>query len=182
MLQNAELERLKYVRWLADKVGASYFGQSFSRLFSCMFDIPFIWVIDKDINRAEDGNRLRTDYASNNTVNWDIFGPNNGCTFLEFMVSISMRANDILYDPEEDSTPMFFWEFMHNIGIDTFDDEGYGRRWDMFTLNQIVSRVLNRQFEADGSGGLFPLTKVREDQRKTEIWYQLQAYLREKSA
>lgn len=186
-LGNVELERQRYVNWLAAKVDGnlSYCGFTFSRLFNCLFDIPFVAALEKDINRAEDGNRLRVVYTTSHKINCeirDLFQSNEGCTFLEFLVSIAMRANDILYDPEEDHTAMFFWDFARNIGLDSFDDEGYGRNWDMFKLTQVVSKVMNRTFEADGTGGLFPLTKVREDQRKTEIWYQLQAYLREKNS
>ena len=38
---------------------------------------------------------------------------------------------------------------------------------------------INRQYEANGEGGLFPLKGVCEDQREVEIWYQMNAYLYE---
>lgn len=184
-LGNVELERQRYVNWLAAKVDGnlSYSGYTFGKLFECLFDIPFFWVIDRDINRAEDGNRLRIIYVTSHIIKCDqddLFDQ-DGCSFLEFMVGLAMRCDDILYEPGEDHTAECFWEFMHNIGLDVFDDESFGRIWDYNTVSNRVNMVLERQYGTDGTGGLFPLKHPREDQRGTEIWYQLQAYLREKN-
>jgi hypothetical protein len=44
----------------------------------------------------------------------------------------------------------------------------------MFTCQ----RVINRTYGPDGSGGLFPLHKPHIlDQRRVELWYQMQYYL-----
>lgn len=184
-LGTVEYERQKYVNWLASRVDGnlSFCGHTFSRLLSCLFDIPFVPVLDKDQSRAEDGNKLRLVYKNSNKIRCstqELFNDESGCTFLEFLVSISERVNDILYDPETDRTGIYFWDFLHNVGLDDFSDDTYGVSWDMFKLTQICSRIMNRAYNPDGTGGLFPLRKPREDQRTVEIWYQLQAYLQEK--
>ena len=70
---------------------------------------------------------------------------------------------------------------IQNLGLDEYTDNRYAD--DPFfeaTVHHILRALLNREYTRSGKGSLFPLKKSRQDQRKTEIWYQLHAYLKEK--
>jgi hypothetical protein len=64
---------------------------------------------------------------------------------------------------------------IRNLGlIDTNDTNT-----DVKEVNAIIKRVVDRTYQHNGHGGLFPLRLATSDQRKVEIWYQLSAYLSE---
>jgi hypothetical protein len=64
-----------------------------------------------------------------------------------------------------------------NLGLDQFDDQ---IPYDWEDVDEALSALIYRTYDRDGTGGLFPLTHPEEDQRKVEIWYQLNAYLLER--
>jgi hypothetical protein len=39
---------------------------------------------------------------------------------------------------------------------------------------------VNREYDPDGRGGLFPLDGTHANQREVELWYQMQAYIIER--
>ena len=54
--------------------------------------------------------------------------------------------------------------------------------WDEESSEKVdyyVDKLLGRDYFRDGFGGLFPLKHAKKDQRKVEIWYQLQNWLME---
>ena len=73
----------------------------------------------------------------------------------------------------EKSTAQWFWVLINNLGLDTFTDENF----DMEAVQEKVQIFLDRKYEKNGEGGLFPLKNPKEDQRRIEIWYQMSAYL-----
>jgi hypothetical protein len=46
-------------------------------------------------------------------------------------------------------------------------------------VNQILTNLVERTYQKNGKGGLFPLKQPAKDQRRVEIWYQMAAYLNE---
>lgn len=182
-LSYAENERELYFEWLANRVGMDG-SVPYSRLFKGLLDIPFMWQLDDDKNRAIDGNLLRSDYLYGRDVNPNIIFPNinedySGCTFLEFLVALAVRANEIMYVPGRDQTADFFWIFMQNIGLDHCTDDMFGVTWDDFYVSNCVGKVLSRTYNPDGTGGIFPLKSPLEDQTRVPIWYQMNAFLNE---
>lgn len=186
-LSYAEQERALYFEWLANRVGMEG-SIPFSRLFKNLLDIPFMWQLDDDKNRAIDGNLLRSEYLYGRDINPEFIFPRanivgeneySGCTFLEFLVGLAVRANSIMYIPERDQTEDFFWLFMRNIGLDHCTDDMYGVTWDDFYVSECVGRVLSRSYCTDGTGGIFPLNNPLEDQTRVPIWYQMNAFLNE---
>jgi hypothetical protein len=47
-------------------------------------------------------------------------------------------------------------------------------------VTETLDRVIYRNYESNGHGGFFPLEDPDEDQRRVELWYQLNAYLNER--
>jgi hypothetical protein len=49
-------------------------------------------------------------------------------------------------------------------------------------IDDILDSVIWRTYSPDGRGGFFPLNQPQEDQRKIEIWYQMNKYVIEMKA
>ncbi len=125
-------------------------------------------LVGNDINRISDGVALRTEYENDSG---NILEGMNGrsCSILELVVALAYRMSSDLgvMSPEE-----WFWEMADNLGITNPSNNKYEIR----TILRIFRR---RKYEPNGFGGLFPLNFYNLDQRKVEIWVQMQAYFSE---
>lgn len=177
----AEQERYLYLSWLSEKVGICLADSPFSELINCLWEAPFVWQIPDDVNRAIDGNRLREVYMQTHDISHPeaVFPIDGSCTFLEFLIALASRANDIMYVPGTDQTGDYFWCFIYNLGMDHCTNDSRGYAWDDFYVHEKIGVVLTRSYNSDGLGGLFPLKNPREDQKNVSIWYQLNAFLNE---
>ena len=62
---------------------------------------------------------------------------------------------------------------INNLGLGAQFDS----RFDEVYTERVIERFLNRDYEPDGTGGLFTVTNTDRDLREVEIWYQLCWYL-----
>lgn len=165
-----------YFRWLLDTVmfrDMKRSGRSYLYLLKQMGSIQFTWSVDSDVNRAEDGKYLRYTYAEMVGTDYEIKG---ACNFLEMCIALASRMNDDIFDADPTARPArWFWIMMENCGLDKYTDDNF----DPLEVEQICARIIKRQYNRTGKGGLFPLKHPKEDQRKVEIWYQMQAYILE---
>lgn len=175
-----------YFEWLCNIVGGfetHYF------LLKRLFSREFYYEIAKDGNRAFDGIQLREIY--NNQLGYLDFAMQivNGvrvdanidgvCTVLEMLVALSIRCeHDIMYDPDEgDRTKLWFWTMLENLDIAKYDNESWNQE-AFDDVNHKIDILLDRTYKRNGQGGLFPLnSKHTKDQRKTELWYQMNTWL-----
>lgn len=178
MIENGTLDDL-YFEWLYGKfIGAvsnrnparSYWG-----LAKHLYDTPFVIILRDDHNRAEDGRELRKVFIEDQEiedveVNWLQLD----CSVLEMLIGLACRA--AFEDGKEPGD--WFWILITNLGLQPFNDRNYDQT-AIGEVNAIVARLLDRTYEKDGAGGLFPCKHAREDQTQVNIWYQLQAYLLE---
>ena len=74
-----------------------------------------------------------------------------------------------------DRTKQWFWGMIVNMGISAMTDDVFNRQY----VEAAVTRLLNREYEPDGKGGLFTIKDCDRDLRTVEIWYQLCWYLDE---
>ena len=169
-----------YFQWLCSIVQADEPDHSYLILMKILHNQPFYSSILLDENRGKDGIFLtRIQYADQNPrskISMDA-----PCTVLEMMIGLAFRMNDILEDDtSEDRTPVCFWSMIQNLGLEDYTDDRYADD-PFFEINvhRILRVFLDREYTKSGKGSLFPLKKSRQDQRNTEIWYQLHAYLRE---
>lgn len=174
-MMRAESEiREDYFGWLCDFVCAGRFANeiSYRKLLIFMHSTKFIYVFRSDKNRSEDGKSLRLRYTRNEEVPLCLKGP---CTVLEMMVALAVRCeDDITYDPTiGDRTGQWFWSMVTSLGLGGMMDD----RFDRGTVNAIIDRFLYREYEPNGSGGLFTVQEPREDMRRLDIWTQLNRYL-----
>jgi hypothetical protein len=71
----------------------------------------------------------------------------------------------------------WFWMMLGNAELDGFTDEAFYALRGHILVDKILNRILDRTYKRDGIGGLFPLKHPKKDQRRVELWYQMNAYL-----
>jgi len=168
-----------YIEWLYKSfVGATSNpnpNSTFWELAKQLYEMPFTWIIEDDGNRAERGKELRQDFIreceiQDIEVNWLQID----CSVLEMLASLACRASFESWGEPGD----WFWKFLENLGLNHYNDRIYSKAI-MEEVDAVVRRWLDREYEKDGVGGLFPRQHAERDQTKVNIWYQLQGYLLE---
>lgn len=169
--------QVEYFNWLVSLVPCPDTNhRSWRKLLAYFMDQEFTWMISKDENRAGDGISLRDQFIYEKGYRGYSL-PDNPCTLLEFFIGLSRRANDIMATAEVDSLGPWFWVFMFNLSLDYYDDEIFDEKVD--EIEEKIGIFLDRKYDYSGYGGVFPLENPRKDQRKVEIWYQLNDFLGE---
>lgn len=152
----------------------------YNKLLRALFDKKFYWKLNRDSNRAEDGLDMRLYFEDKGVGTVDELDQElgNDCRVLEMMVALAKRCEDqIMTDPEiGDRTPDWFWIMIVNLGLFEMTDGNFDEDYVQDTLD----RFLDRRYSRNGRGGLFELPESHKlDMRRTEIWYQLMAFLNE---
>lgn len=166
----------EYFQWLTDLVQINEPDHSYFLLAKTLHDYVFSAKVPMDENRAEDGLKLRQIFQDENMCVLDLYSP---CTILELLIGLSFRIDSQMYGEVTESVSQWFWIMIFNLGLEEFDDEKYYENGGTKAVEEILNAFVNREFDRYGKGGLFPLSKTKEDQRKVQIWYQMQAYLDE---
>lgn len=171
-----------YFHWLCELVNVEQEEKSYWLLAKDLHRMPFYSLVPHDENRAMDGVTMREEYL--NFVNCPKYVSIDleECTVLEMLVALASRLN---YETEgtheeEDNTAEWFWEMIDNLGLTDFSDDNYVREDGIVKVDDILERLVQRRYAWNGKGGLFPLDSPQCDQRKAEIWYQMNAYLMER--
>lgn len=168
----------RYFTWLYSQVGVVRNRnphRSHWKLCKTLYTVPFDWSVPNDDNRMEDGCELR----------WEFFGVEGitdadpswmgmQCSMLEMLVGLSRRAAFESSGTAGD----WFWKFLQNLDLKGYTDDIYTPQIER-KVRHTLDRVIYRKYAYDGGGGLFPLHNPWMDQRKVELWYQLNAYLME---
>ncbi|MBQ7687207.1 MAG: hypothetical protein IJT28_08270 [Bacteroidaceae bacterium] len=166
--------REEYLQWLTEQVSA----YEYTDLLAYLYDTQFIFVLDRDRNRAEDGIDLRFQFGYDcgyshieimRGLGMDI------CSVLEMMVALALRVQVQIMDDMDgsDRTGTWFHDMLVSLGISDMIDGYFDRR----RASDVIYRFMMRDYNADGRGGLFYIPDADEDMRDVEIWYQMQRYL-----
>ena len=93
------------------------------------------------------------------------------------MAALSNRIEENLMSDWDcgDRTGKWFWEMIHNLGLDKAQDS----KFDLQKVSKIIDIFLHREYEPDGTGGLIRIPNCDRDLRTVEIWYQVNWYLSE---
>lgn len=159
-----------YFDWLKDQV--EYFdGPKHDDLLAILHSIEYVPVIDRDIDRMIDGINLRNKYFGECGDRSQVI--DSPCSFLEFLIGLAQRMNYIYAKIDEDRTADCFWSILQNAGI--YIDQEYSEEY----ILEVVDRIINRTYNVDGGGGLFPINEPRTNQRNVAVWYQMNQYLLE---
>lgn len=169
--------REAYFHWLVEQVreqGTTHQEKTYWDVLRLMFEKEFIWITNagNDDNRIEDGLDLRIEFFHENGVNGSkkTFGP---CSVLEVMIGISRRLAWAAGDGPEG----WAWQLLRNLELHKmYDPMTYHKRRKS---DEILERLIWRNYSPDGAGGFFPLAWPSGDQTKIEIWYQMNEYIGE---
>ena len=166
-----------YFEWLCEVVDSKRFSKhvSYRKLLMHLHNIEFTWFIPYDDNRADDGIMLRRKYAlahHDEELSDYISGP---CSVLEMMAALAIRCEEFIMDDTlcGNRTGQWFWGMIRNLGLSPMNDSNF----DAEFVDDVIARLLNREYEPDGKGGLFTIKNCDHDLRTVEIWRQLSWYL-----
>lgn len=169
-----------YFEWLYRQIGVVRNrnpSRSYWKLARQLYAKEFIWLVSNDDNRAADGVTLRTQFVDE--MGADKIDPawaDLGCSMLEMLIALARRAEYQTIDiPSSD----WFWMMMDNLNLRRFADSVYDVPCNDERIDDILETVIYRTYDYDGSGGIFPLKNPATDQRKVELWYQLNGYILE---
>ena len=70
-------------------------------------------------------------------------------------------------------TGQWFWDMIVSLGVGSMTDSRFNKDFVM----ERIQCFLNRDYQKDGSGGLFTIKRCRRNLRNVEIWYQMCWYL-----
>jgi hypothetical protein len=163
----------QYFIWLKNQIAPEYgrrTSHTYEGLFTLMYSKEFVWIIPNDDNRVEDGLDLRTEFLGGG--HYDVL--QQGVSILEVLVALSRR----LAFNADGAPELWAWRLIDNLGLAQYKDR-LRTGIDRAAIDDILDQMIWRQFERDGRGSFFPLRYAREDQTKTELWYQMNAYINE---
>jgi hypothetical protein len=160
-----------YSSWLYDRIRIPRGAGEYSTLLTIMGALEFVWILGNDENRISDGRDVRLQYLADTGYTADIYV--GGVSFLEVLIGLSERVAFLV-----DGEPIdWAWNLMKNLKLGGFHDPLSGR--ESRKIMTILENVIWRRYGPDGSGGFFPLTNPKSDQREVEIWDQMSAYIEE---
>lgn len=138
--------------------------------------IPFSWTVHNDGNRVEDAREIRQEFLNKNRQEYrPVAWYEMDASMLEVLMAISKR----MAFKTDVSPGVWFWKLIENLGLEYCTDSAWSQRTRLDVL-QTTEQLINRTYQPDGKGGLFPLNDPPEDQREVEIWLQMNAYLWER--
>ena len=188
---------LLYFEWLCNKAVNSdpdhpVTTKKYTEVLKKLFSVEFTWYtgpssISHDSNRAADGLNLRDKflmdqafgehaseypgYQWRNYILDDIYNYLDGKgSILEMMVALASRMESQIMqnDHYDNRTSQWFFVMMDTSGLSDYDDENY----DLYEVESIISVLLDRLYDYDGTHGFFYIRNPTHDLRFTEIWYQ----------
>lgn len=171
----------RYYQWLLEMIDAdSPEKDSYNLLLRKLWLKKFYYILPMDQNREKDGMALRKEFKEDFGDEFTDYSSieSNGCSVLEMMIGLANRINKQII---RKSVAYWFWKMIDNIGLWDCTDDRFGLDGSMY-VDDVIENFLDRTYKRNGLGGLFPVKTSRKDQRKVEIWYQMQQFLTENYA
>lgn len=173
----------EYFNWLKSETFLLKGEQrEYEGVLRLLHDIPFVWIIHSDDNRAGDAITFRQYEFLDmlvipNDVNqvalgqWATAAP----SVLEVLLACARRW---VYYYGDQSVPFYFGHMFRGLDLNLY----VGRQLNTHQqqdIRQIIDIWLNRQFQPNGVGSPWPLqgnwTRY-EDQTRIDMWGQMNAY------
>lgn len=172
-----QIEDRGYINWLYGQIAE---GQPEYSNYKYMLDIlentEFKAYILMDENRIGDGASLYENFYHG------LYSDRKECSVLEMLIGLAYRCDDVMSDQTKgDRVSDWFWRFVNNLGLTKFTDDLVELNPELYLreMHEIVDIFVERRYDYDGKGGIFPLQNPPGDERKVEIWYQMMAWLNE---
>lgn len=172
----------EYFEWIYDLVyDESHLKRyPYRALLTHLHNVEFTYILPMDENRAADGIDLRDKFGYERYYSREVIHEYLGdgpCSVLEMMAALALACEEhIMSDPDiGDRTGLWFWGMIDNLGLSDMHDYNF----DQDYTDEVIGRLLNREYEPDGTGGLFTVRQRRRDLRIVDIWYQMMWFLNE---
>lgn len=163
-----------YFNWLYSKVASVDVPTPSLTYLTLLRDLhatEFVWIVTGDDNRAQDGLDVRKQFLEQARLNYDPAWMSIGCSVLEMLIAFSKKA-DFQVDFGERE---WFWIFLSNLNLSDLNDAAQDNITEI--VIEVMDQFLWRTYRRNGDGGMFPLKRTSNDQRKVELWYQFCEYL-----
>lgn len=172
-----------YKEWLYSKIEFGDYVDRYLGLLDLLFEMGFFTMMSVDENRASDGRDLRWIFTEETGVcSYEELNIAMGreCRVIEMLIALARKiATKIIGDVGKgDRTPDWFWRFIKNLGLDGCIGDYIPLEFRA-SARVALTKWMSRDIGYDGSGGIFPLKNPPGDERKTEIIYQMYAYIHE---
>ena len=160
----------EYFRWITRFIKDDCHPRilDYEDLLRRLFNTEFIYCVDFDSNRAVDGTDLRRKFIRSKGFpeNYEQEFLDGPCSVLEMMVALAIRCERTIMDDPKigDRTGQWFWTMINTLGLGAMSN-------DHFNLNRcdlVLDRFLNREYKRNGEGGLFKVSRCRDDFRKID--------------
>lgn len=166
----------EYLAWLYARIGSTTETRKTRTYWSLcrqLYHKEFVWLIANDDNRVEDGRYLRYQFLEEARLHHvDVNWMGQSCSTLELLIGL---ANRLAFLTDRD-VAHWFWEMLNNLNLSGYNDRNYHEQ----EIEDIVDTLMWRNYRRDGQGGLFPMQNPAEDQRKVELWYQMNSYIQDR--
>lgn len=177
---NSSEFKKSYFSWLTHIIDDKYYlkGRDPSKLLQYLHSVNYFYVNSVDSSREEDGLGLRHYFAHERGIPilmCDEFMEGKSCSVLEMLVALSVRAAERVFNDPKDPEPLtgkFFWNMIQTIGVNSMI-----QNFDAKEADEKIMRLLQRDYEHDGKGGLFCIPNCSFDMRTVSVWFQLSWYL-----
>lgn len=143
-------------------------------LMEQLHETQFVAIVPHDENRIADAGDLKQEFLDEQQERGDRRWMRSPCSMFELLIIL---ARQLAFEMDEEAEP-WFWHLVETLEIEQFHDRNYDDEAREVIANTL-DRVIWRTYSRNGHGGLFPLRSSRRDQRKIELWYQLNAFLLE---
>jgi hypothetical protein len=161
-----------YYMWLCELVRAGENGgngdkhgerrRTYWNLCTALYCKEFSWSVPNDDNRAFEGKNLREKFCEENGIEYIVDQFPEEVSMLELVIGLAYRCETIM-DGSDSERPMsdWFWKIMRNAGLDAFDDGNFDTMDDS-EVDEILDRIIERTYQRNGVGGLFPLKRDKK--------------------
>ena len=173
----------RYFKWLYRQVASTRITnpqRTYWRLLREIHKYEFHWFVPNDDNRVEDGKELRLEFYNESSARHERGWDELGCSALEMLIALSRR----LSFNGGGVASEWFWILINNLGLsecnDSRMDEAEHGLMFFVMVDVAMDRMINRTYDYEGSGGLFPLRNPDRNQAQVEIWEQMNNYLSER--
>ena len=172
-MDNQELKE-RYFNTLKSAVGS---GMYYDHLLRGLYNREFYSPLELDSNRASYGLWFRRRYMSDSDA-----GDLGPCSVLEMMIALAEQIDIHIDMTSEERIQRYFWMMIENLGMLGLTDMAWGPNMDS-DFNNKIDILLDRKYENDGIGSLFPLQnypinptlikfRERTSMRDRDIWSQ----------
>lgn len=166
-----------YFNYLLDYIcDKNHHRVDYTPLLDTLFGMKFVAILDRDNNRIADGDALRKEFMHEEDIDEEYLYEfdDMDVSVLEVLIGIARRVEyQIANGMGKDHTNERFWLLLRNLDIEKYTSSNY----KPVNIREKVDIWMKRKFKKDGFGSIFPLQNPDEDQRKCEIWIQMNRYV-----